>query len=60
MKQFKVTQIRSISGRTKPVKDTLFALGLGSIGKSKVHTASPTIAGMVRRVLHLVKLEEQL
>jgi len=58
MKKFKITQIRSVSGRTKPVLATLKALGLGRIGKSCDHVASPAIAGMVRRVIHLVRIEE--
>lgn len=58
MKKFRVTQIRSVSGRTSSVRDTLRALGLGRIGKSREHKVSPAMAGMVKRVLHLVRLEE--
>jgi len=58
MKKFKITQTRSVSGRTKPVIATLKALGLGRIGKSCDHVSSPAIAGMVRRVIHLVRIEE--
>lgn len=58
MKQFRVTQIRSNSGRSKAVLATLSSLGLGRIGKSKVHTASPAMKGMIRRVMHVVRLDE--
>ncbi len=51
-----VRQIRSSSGRTKEVRETLRALGLGRIGKTKTHSANAAIVGMLRRVEHLIEV----
>jgi large subunit ribosomal protein L30 len=53
-----VKQIRSQNGRTKPVQDTLRALGLGRIGREKEHTLSPCVYGMLRKVNHLVRVTD--
>jgi len=53
-----VTQIRSQIGQSERHRGTLRALGLGRIGKSREHTESPELAGMLRKVRHLVKTEE--
>lgn len=58
MAQIKVTQVRSVINRPSRQKATIQALGLGKINKTVVHTATPQIIGMVRRVSHLVKVEE--
>jgi large subunit ribosomal protein L30 len=34
------------------------ALGLRGIGKTVEHVLSPSIAGMIARVRHLIKVEE--
>ncbi|MBK6831993.1 MAG: 50S ribosomal protein L30 [Flavobacteriales bacterium] len=39
-------------------KATLKALGLGRIGKSTVVEGSPQVLGMVRKVEHLVSVEQ--
>jgi large subunit ribosomal protein L30 len=53
----KVTQVRS-SIATKPKhRGTLRALGLGRIGKSRVHADRPEIRGMIARVPHLITVE---
>jgi large subunit ribosomal protein L30 len=36
----------------------LRALGLGKIGRTAEHPESPSLAGMLRKVRHLVKVEE--
>jgi large subunit ribosomal protein L30 len=54
----RVTQVRSEIG-TKPVhRGTLRALGLRGIGSARLHEDRPEIRGMVRRVAHLVRVEE--
>ena len=59
MPDLKVTQIKSGIG-TKPThRGTLRALGLGRIGKSNTLPDRPEIRGMIARVPHLVKVEEQ-
>ena len=58
MVQIKLTQLRSTINRPKRQKDTIQALGLGRINKTVVHTATPQIIGMVKKVSHLIKVEE--
>jgi large subunit ribosomal protein L30 len=36
----------------------LRALGLGKIGRSSEHEEGPVLAGMLRKVRHLVRVEE--
>jgi len=58
MGKVKVKQIRSIIDQTKRQKDTIKALGLGRINQTREHELSPQIAGMIRKVEHLVQVEE--
>jgi len=54
----RVTQVRSKIGQSQRHRGTLRALGLGRIGRSAEHEESPTLAGMLRKVRHLVRVEE--
>jgi large subunit ribosomal protein L30 len=54
----RVTQIRSQIGQSQRHRGTLRALGLGRIGRSVEHEESPSLAGMLRKVRHLVKVED--
>lgn len=54
----KVTQIRSSIGQNPRNRGTLRALGLGKIGRSAEHKESPELKGMLRKVRHLVRIEE--
>jgi large subunit ribosomal protein L30 len=56
--KLKVTQVRSEIGQTERHRGTLRALGLGKIGRSAEHVEGPVLAGMLRKVRHLVKVEE--
>lgn len=57
-KKLKVTLVRSLID-TKPVhKKTARALGLRRIGASRIHEDNPVIRGMIAKVVHLVKVEE--
>lgn len=58
MKKLKVTQIKSIIDRPENQKRTIKALGLGRPNYSKIHNDTPQIRGMIRKVIHLVKVEE--
>ncbi len=57
MARLRITQVRSQIGQTPRHRGTLRALGLGRIGRSAEHEESPTLAGMLRKVRHLVKVE---
>jgi large subunit ribosomal protein L30 len=56
--RLKVTQVRSQIGHSERHRGTLRALGLGKIGRSAEHEESSTLAGMLRKVRHLVRVEE--
>lgn len=58
MARIKITQLRSIIDRPKDQKDTIKALGLGKINRTVEVENTPQISGMVRKVSHLVKVEE--
>jgi large subunit ribosomal protein L30 len=53
----KVTQVRSAVGQSKKHEGTLRALGLGKIGRTAEHADGPVLAGMLRHVKHLVRIE---
>jgi large subunit ribosomal protein L30 len=54
----KITQVRSAIGQSEKHRGTLRALGLGKIGKTAEHDDGPVVAGMLRKVRHLVKVEQ--
>jgi large subunit ribosomal protein L30 len=56
--KLKLTQVRSQIGQSHRHRGTLRALGLGKIGRTAEHDDNPAIAGMLRKVRHLVKVEE--
>ena len=58
MARIKLTQVRSAIGQTPRHRGTLRALGLGRIGRTAEHDDNPAIAGMLRKVRHLVKIED--
>ena len=59
MPKAKLTQVKSAIGQSPRHRGTLRALGLGRIGNtSEQDPANPAIAGMLRKVAHLVKVEE--
>jgi large subunit ribosomal protein L30 len=58
MAKIKVTQVKSQIGRLKNQKRTLEALGLRKMNQVVEHEATPQILGMVKKVQHLVSVEE--
>ena len=58
MPKLRITQTRSQIGQTQKHRGTLRALGLGRIGRSVERTDSPETLGMLRKVRHLVKIED--
>lgn len=56
--KLKITQTRSIIDRPKDQKKTIEALGLGRPNWVKIHNDTPQIRGMIRKVNHLLKVEE--
>jgi large subunit ribosomal protein L30 len=58
MGTFKVTQVKSVIDRPKKQKDTIKALGLKKMNQSVEVEATPQVLGMVKKVAHLVEVEE--
>ena len=58
MGKIKVIQTRSIIDRPVRQKRTIEALGLGRPNWEKIHNDTPQIRGMIRKISHLVKVEE--
>ncbi|MFM9909809.1 MAG: 50S ribosomal protein L30 [Chitinophagaceae bacterium] len=58
MKKIKITLVKSPIDRPERQKQTLIALGLNKTNSSKEVVATPQILGMVRKVTHLLKVEE--
>jgi large subunit ribosomal protein L30 len=50
--------VRSQIGQSGRHRGTLRALGLGKIGRTAEHDDTPVILGMLRKVRHLVNVEE--
>ena len=57
MAKLRITQTRSEIGQTRAHRGTLRALGLGRIGRSVERDDTPETLGMLRKVRHLVRIE---
>jgi large subunit ribosomal protein L30 len=57
MKKIKITLVKSPIDRPERQKLTLRALGLNKLNATKEVEATPQILGMVRKMNHLVKVE---
>ena len=58
MARLRVTQLRSVVGTPKRQRDTVRALGLKRIRHTVEQEDRPEIRGMLRKVAHLVRVEE--
>ncbi len=58
-KMVRITYVRSAIGYSVEHKATIRALGLRRLHQSVVHVDTPVLRGMLRKVNHLVKVEEQ-
>ncbi len=58
MKKLKITKVKSVIDRPERQKRTMEALGLRKLHASVELDATPQILGMVKKVTHLVKVEE--
>ncbi|TKC07258.1 50S ribosomal protein L30 [Pedobacter frigoris] len=57
MAKIKITQVKSIIDRSERQKRTMQALGLTKMNQSVEVEATAAIIGMVRKVNHLVAIE---
>ncbi len=60
MAKIKVTLVKSTIGQVESVKATVKGLGLKKIRSSKELDDTPCIRGMIAKVKHLVKVEENI
>ena len=58
MKKLKITLIKSPIDRPERQKLTVQALGLNKTNSTKEVEATPQILGMIRKITHLLKVEE--
>jgi large subunit ribosomal protein L30 len=58
MKKIRITQIKSAIDRPERQKLTLRALGLKKMNASRELEATPQVLGMVRKVDHMVRVED--
>ena len=58
MSKLKVTLKHSGIGRPAKQVATIKGLGLRKLGKSRILENTPAVRGMVKKVLHLVQVEE--
>ena len=59
MAQLKITQVKSYIGSKQNHRDTLRSLGLKGINTQVVKEDRPEIRGMIAKVSHLVRVEEE-
>jgi large subunit ribosomal protein L30 len=54
----KIKWVRSCIGRTQDQRDTIRSLGLKRLNEERTVKNTPEIRGMVKKVIHLVKVLE--
>jgi len=57
MKKVRITQTRSNIRKSDKQKATLMALGLRRVGMTREHVVTPQLAGMIKKVDFLIKVE---
>ena len=58
MPKLRVTQIASAAGRKPGQKETLIGLGLNKLRRTRELEDTPAVRGMIRKVAHLVQVQE--
>ena len=59
MPKVRLTQTGSPLGRKPGQKETLIGLGLNKMRRTRELEDTPSVRGMIRKVAHLIKVEEQ-
>ena len=57
-KTVRVTQVASGNGKKPGQQETLIGLGLNKINRSRELEDTPAVRGMIRKVAHLIKVED--
>lgn len=58
MAKLEITLVRSVIGRPEDQRMTVKTLGLRKINHSVVHNDDPAIRGMIKKVNHLISVQE--
>ena len=58
MTKLTITQVKSSAGASRKQNETLKTLGLGKIGRTVEREDTPDTLGMLRKVRHLVRIDE--
>ena len=58
MEKFKITQMKSTIDRPENQKRTVRALGFTKLHQEKEVEGTPQILGMIKKVAHLLKIEQ--
>ena len=59
MNKLRVKQKSSVIGRPQPQRLVLKGLGLRGIGSEVVVDNTPSFRGMIKKILHLVEVQEE-
>jgi large subunit ribosomal protein L30 len=59
VKKLRVVQLRSVIGQTDRMRKIVKGLGLRGPGSEVLVDNTPSFRGAIKRVLHLMKVEEQ-
>ncbi len=58
-KTLRVTQVRSGIGRPRDQRATLAGLGLNRLRRTRELEDTPAVRGMINKIRHLVRVEDQ-
>jgi large subunit ribosomal protein L30 len=58
MTKLKVTLVKSVIGSNQKQRSTVRGLGLRKINQTRILINTPAIRGMVKKVMHLITVEE--
>jgi large subunit ribosomal protein L30 len=58
MAKIKITQVKSLIGRVQSQKDTVRSLGLRKINHTVEVETSPQTLGMIKKISHLIRVED--
>ncbi|MBB37418.1 MAG: 50S ribosomal protein L30 [Actinobacteria bacterium] len=58
MKKIKITLKKSLIGQKNKTKDTVFSLGLKKINSNTIREVDDSLLGMIRKIDHLIDIEE--
>lgn len=60
MNQLKIKWVRSTISCTKDMRETIRSLGFKRLNEERIVKNTPEIRGMIKKVIHLVKVVEEI